>query len=193
MEASTIEPMRLVQRLFERAPYTTRLYSTLSAAEMTVDPIFVFNPDLPDVSNVHQATQVIECGKGRPDYLAPWRIELPQGSVLRGTSATARAWPDEVAAQPANLRVSMLSRTGAGRVIDDNSDEINTELAAYNDSVSSSQSPNGNSYQDHGGDFCSLRGSPGSSGPPGGGRLPLGLLSSALLGAVRLRRRQRST
>ena len=192
VEASAIEPMRSVQGLFDRSPYTTRLYSTLSAAEMTLDPVFVFNPDLPDVSNVHQARRVIECGKGG-GVQGPWRIELPQGSVLRGTAATAGTWPVEVAAQPANLRVSMLSRSGAGRVLDDNSDEINTELAVYNARVPSRQSvaPNAGSYEDSGGGFCSLRGSPGSSGLPRGGRVPLVVALSGLLGAACLRRRRR--
>ena len=35
--------------------YLTRLLTIVSPEEMTKDPIFAFNPDLPDVSNQHTA------------------------------------------------------------------------------------------------------------------------------------------
>ena len=41
-----VEPLRVTQALFGDFPYLTRLYTTLSAEEMTVDPMFSFNPDL---------------------------------------------------------------------------------------------------------------------------------------------------
>ncbi len=56
-----ITPLRDAQTLFTEHPYLTRLYTTLSASEMTVDPIFAFNPDLPDVSNTHIAKAKYEC------------------------------------------------------------------------------------------------------------------------------------
>jgi len=186
LDASVIEPMRSVRRLFDRAPYTTRLYSTLSAAEMTVDPVFVFNPDLPEVSNVHQATRVLECQRGQADFEAPWRIELPQGSVIRGTPDATGSWPQEVSAQPANFRVLAQSSSGEGRVVDDNADEINTLLASYNAELPSG-SGNGSAQASERGGFCSF------GTPPGGstGSLPLALGCSALIGSAWLRRRRR--
>jgi hypothetical protein len=114
IEADVIEPMRGVQRLLDRGPYVTRLYSTLSADEMTVDPLFVFNADLPDVSNIHQATRVIECDTDVFEFQANWRIEFPQGTVIRGTPDSIGQWPDAVAQQPANYQVLMLAQTGDG-------------------------------------------------------------------------------
>jgi hypothetical protein len=185
-EASVIEPMRSVQRLFDRTPYTTRLYSTLSAAEMTVDPVFVFNPDLPDLSNIHQAERVVECQRGKSEFEAPWRIEFPQGSVVRGTAASVGQWPDALSAQPANYRVSMLSSSGAGRVVDDNADQITTVLAAYNSDLPGSAALGATSdpNSERGG-FCSLGARPRGANP-----LPLGLGFSVLLGATWLRRRR---
>ena len=40
----------------------TRLFTTLSPEEMTKDPVFSFNPDLPEVSNEHLGTVIYHCG-----------------------------------------------------------------------------------------------------------------------------------
>src|SRR5690606_5374895 len=105
IEADVIEPVRGVQRLLDRGPYVTRLYSTLSADEMTADPVFVFNPDLPDVDNIHRAERVIECDSNLYESEASWRIDFPQGTVIRGTADQVGQWPDAVAEQPANFQV----------------------------------------------------------------------------------------
>jgi hypothetical protein len=53
---------RRPERAVRRAPYLTRLFTTMSAEEMTEDPTFAFNPDAVPVDNVHQATaQVYQC------------------------------------------------------------------------------------------------------------------------------------
>ncbi len=135
IEAGVIQPLRRVQQLVDSRPFVTRLYSTLSAEDMTVDPVFTFNASLPAVSNVHAAVRVIECNPNIYQFEAPWRIELPQGGVVRGTAADVGSWPSAVDAQPANLRVLQLSDTGAGVVDKDNSTQINAMLEAYNASV----------------------------------------------------------
>jgi MYXO-CTERM domain-containing protein len=56
----------------------TRLFTTMSAEEMTEDPVFVLR-EMADVSNVHTATMRVECG---PDYFywsAPQTLVLPSG------------------------------------------------------------------------------------------------------------------
>ena len=133
LEKSVIAPMRDVQELIDAHPYVTRLYSTLSAAEMTVDPLFSFNPELDDVANLHSAVRVVECGAGLSLFSAPWRVELPQGGVVRGTGqdAQSRTWPvtDE---QPFNRRVLQLGESGQGKVAEDNSaliDGMNAPVA----------------------------------------------------------------
>lgn len=135
IEAGVIEPMRLVQRLLDRQPYITRLYSTLSAAEMTADPVFTYNRDLRDVSNIHTARRVIECNPDLYQWQANWRIELPQGGVVRGTAQNVGVWPAAAAQQPANVRIRTLSESGPGRVMQDNSSLIGSMLQAYNDSI----------------------------------------------------------
>jgi hypothetical protein len=61
LELVIVGPLRHAQELFDRNPYFTRLYTSLSAEEMTVDPVFAFNSELGDVDNVHRATGLMLC------------------------------------------------------------------------------------------------------------------------------------
>jgi len=81
-----VEPLIFAERLFDR-PRLTRLTSSLSANEMTVDPVFTLNADMDDqadfVSNVHNADLVYECGNGTRFERAERRLELTDGRVIR--------------------------------------------------------------------------------------------------------------
>ncbi|MDB4981504.1 MAG: hypothetical protein JWM82_2256, partial [Myxococcales bacterium] len=55
LEARLIKPLQTAQAMFDAQPYLTRLLSTVSPEEMTRDPIFTLNAQLPDVSNEHVA------------------------------------------------------------------------------------------------------------------------------------------
>jgi hypothetical protein len=179
VEADVIEPLRRVQNRIDQAPYVTRLYSTLSAAEMTVDPVFVFNPELPDVDNIHRADRIIECDSGVYPFEAPWRIEFPQGTTIRGAANDVGSWPGAVDDQPPNFRVLTLAAAGEGAVVTDNAEVISDMLATYNAGIP------GPSRADSGG-FCSLRlGAPRSSAP-----FPIVLAWAGLLGAAWLRRKR---
>lgn len=50
-----LSPLQRLEGLFARSKSITRFFAKLSPDEMTRDPVFAFNPDLPDVSNVHTA------------------------------------------------------------------------------------------------------------------------------------------
>lgn len=78
-----VTPRREAQAMLARHSHFTRLFTTMSADEMTLDPLFRIDAGLPAVSNRHEARMVTECG---PDYFrwtAPQRIELPSGRVER--------------------------------------------------------------------------------------------------------------
>lgn len=186
MDRDVVEPLRRTQALIDQAPYATRLYSTLSAAEMTVDPVFITNPDLPDVSNLHQATRVVECNPLILERDASWRIDFPQGTTIRGTASSVGSWPAEVDAQPPNLRVLTLGASGEGVVVADNTSRIETMLADYNAGVPFVE---GTSAGDGG---CSLAGAriPVTRLPLSMGLL--GLLASAGLFHSRRARRPRA-
>ncbi|MFW6051194.1 MAG: DUF2330 domain-containing protein, partial [Myxococcota bacterium] len=132
LEAEVVEPMRRTQRLLEAHPYVTRLYTTMSAHEMTEDPIFGFNGSLEGVSNVHTANRVVHCTQGAPPADAPWRVELESGDVVWGEGSS---WPlaTDAGTMPANRRVLALERTGMGSVIDDHEEAIGWALAEHND------------------------------------------------------------
>lgn len=125
VEQNVIDPMIDTQKLITSRPYLTRLFTTMSADEMTVDPLFSVNPDLSDISNVHTAEQVIECSSDVYSWEAPWRVELPQGGVVRG-EGNGNAWPylPGNAQMPANRKIVELAESGAGEVVTDNSQLI---------------------------------------------------------------------
>ena len=150
VQDDVIRPMQETQALFDAIPYVTRFYTTMSADEMTVDPIFDFNADLPDYSNIHTAEQVIECAGRYSRFDAPWRISLPDGTVVRGRAQT---WPIDMSSEiPANQRIVRLGNTGQGSVIEDNRETIQHNVIRNN-------RVHARTYVDHGG--CSM--SPGKS------------------------------
>ena len=199
LEDNLITPARDTQKMLQSRPYLTRLYSTMSADEMTLDPAFTYNADLADVSNVHQAKQFIMCNPSIAQYDAPWRIELPQGGVLLGQGGGG--WPIEANALPANLKIVQLSTTGSGEVVTDNRGTISTELFQLTDmpqNPGAGTTPS-NKMATIGGDqtlpsMSAKGGSDCSVEAPGGGRAAQGLWALPLLGLVLgLRRGRRSS
>ena len=173
LDKFVIEPVRRVQRLIDAHPQITRLYTTLSADEMTLDPLFSFNEDLPNVNNVHTAERVIVCNPAVEEFQAPWRIELPQGGVVWGTAdqASAGSWPDELSTLPPNRVILHAAETGEGKVLEDNSTMILAQLERYNSGKGAATASGG----------CAA----------GRGRSSGAWLAVALLGAAMLRRRRR--
>jgi len=131
---NVIEPMERTRQLFEAHPYVTRFYTTMSADEMTKDPVFDFNPDLADYSNQHMADRIIECSPSIRQADAPWRVEIGNGMVVRGTGTT---WPFTVGddGMPANQIVRRVGTTGTGEIVTDNTSGILATLEAHNASV----------------------------------------------------------
>jgi hypothetical protein len=128
LEQKVVRPVSELAARFVRAPYLTRLYGRFDAADLTVDPRFVYNFDLDQLSNVHVARQYATCRPelARPED-APWRIELPQGGSVVGE---AGSWPLSLGALPANLKVVTLGTSGSGIVVQDNSESIGMKLFA---------------------------------------------------------------
>ncbi len=127
-----VQPMVDTRALFEAHPQLTRLYTTLSPAEMSLDPEFDFNPDLPMVSNRHEAERIIECAPELGLSEAPWRVLLPSGDTVRGRGAS---WPLAPGDLPANETVVMASTSGAGTMLENRRAEIEAALAAHNATV----------------------------------------------------------
>ena len=66
-----------LNQLFFSSPQITRLYTTMSANEMTIDPLFSFNPDLEEVDRFHRATLHVSCDESGEEISR--RIELSDG------------------------------------------------------------------------------------------------------------------
>ena len=64
LDMKFVKPLVEAQALFQRHPYLTRMFTTISPDEMSKDPLFSFNPDLPDVSNEHWIKATAECKEG---------------------------------------------------------------------------------------------------------------------------------
>ena len=125
LREGVIAPVADAAAMFDRAPYLTRLYTAMSPDERTVDPTFDYDMDLAQVSNVHIARQVLDCGPSLDPHDAPWRMKLPQGGVIVGKGSV---WPVPADAAPANLEIVDLVTGGPGTVVKDNREAIGTSL-----------------------------------------------------------------
>ncbi len=101
--AAVAQPIIDADRLLDSKPTLTRMFTTLSPEDMTKDPVFGFNPSLPDVSNVHGATRVTGC-QNVPTTFATERYSLPDESRLTETKRSE---------MPAAARVEQLPEEGA--------------------------------------------------------------------------------
>ena len=126
LREKVVKPVADTAAMLTRAPYLTRLYSTMNPDEMTVDPAFDYNFDLAQVSNIHIARQFLRCGPALSQRDAPWRMRLPQGGVIAGKGA---GWPVAQGSMPANLKIVALAAAGSGTVVTDNSDDIGMSLS----------------------------------------------------------------
>ena len=129
LEASIVAPLRHAQELFDSLPYFTRLHTSLSAEEMTVDPVFAFNSEMGDVDNVHRATAVMICANDGDYNAGPIVVTLSDGrEVLTSYSASG-----QLDAMPGAASLEQTSATGAPVAVprtDGRSAVV--ELAAHN-------------------------------------------------------------
>lgn len=105
-------------------PYLTRMFTTISPAEMTVDPFFWANPDLPEVDLTSQiATRRSLCNDD-----SVWT--LPDGREVYVASGSA--WPGLDGELPYEEEVAQMPAAGAPQTLVDRRAEIATLLAAHN-------------------------------------------------------------
>jgi len=125
-----VRPMVDTENLVQEQAYLTRHYTTMSAEDMTEDPVFDLNPDMGDLSNVHTADQVIECSSEYYFFEAPYRIELPSGLVVYGEQG--EPWPVDISQStlPAALTIAQAGTRGQPEVMVNNRSMIQEELDA---------------------------------------------------------------
>ncbi len=196
------KPVLETENLLMSRGYVTRLYTTMSADEMTLDPIFDFNEDLDDVEMVRVAEQVMDCEGG-------WHVNLPQGDTVIGEEAGV--WPMSLGGdQPAARVIMQLGTSGQGEVLVDNSEVIAGLIGGgtldEDGTVTLGDDPGGDGDGDGPGDEDGVDGAAGSpaasltggdgddgcgcSAPGGGGGNNAALILFAL-GYLVMRRRRR--
>jgi len=77
---TVIDPLAETLAVFDGDPYMTRLFTTLSPEEMTLDPIFSFNPDLDDQGLDRNATLETRC----TGFTTRWTLTLGEGTGRDG-------------------------------------------------------------------------------------------------------------
>jgi hypothetical protein len=78
-----LQPRVHAQQLFDTHAKVTRLVTFISPEEMKVDPTFLENSTLPDVSNLRVADAVLQCGaRDFSSCDAPMRLALPGGKSV---------------------------------------------------------------------------------------------------------------
>jgi len=124
------EPREALNALFESNPYLTRLYSTMSPQEMTLDPTFGWNRDLPDRPSMRRATRYVRCRQGEPDF-AGAIIETESGIRFRvgeddQVNVIRRQEGETVRGMeiPAALVIEEQMPAGQSRVLTDNAEAI---------------------------------------------------------------------
>ena len=190
MEDFVLAPMDDTQELLGSEAYLTRFFTTMSAFEMTKDPIFKVNAELPDVSNIHTATRTILCSPDVDFFQAPWRVSF-DGVDVYGRNSVWPVGPDDLSA---NRRVEQLDAEGEPEVVTDNTETIRQQIVdAGADDPRSPASNDGDGGDDGSG------GNGGSGGDDGGcstasGKSPVGnggALAALLLGLMVAARRRR--
>ncbi len=122
LDERVVTPLRDTQAVLESKPYFTRLFTTVSADEMTRDPVFSQNPDLADVSNVHVAKATPTCGSDQNQPPESVLIELDDGQTMTLTGPFQQdfpeiTYPDPAPGEPAALRIELIGATGQGTVV----------------------------------------------------------------------------
>ncbi len=117
LERIVVEPLEGLQELFDEKPYLTRLYTTLSADEMSVDPMFDYNPDLPEVDNIRYADARWDCGGSEDTPLEKWDLIV---TLADGREVRSRPFADggpRPFAEPAAASVEQLRTSGPPEVL----------------------------------------------------------------------------
>jgi hypothetical protein len=133
LEERVIVPGRHASDLLGAYPYITRMYTTISPVEMTVDPTFQELDGLPNVRSTQMATAVTDCG-GSTGVVLPDGREVGLARATNPSMPGAVQWPMFSKEMPWAERVEELTANGP-IVLVDNHDVIDRVLKAWNDSI----------------------------------------------------------
>ena len=128
LRGSVIEPLEEIISVFEDKPFMTRLFTTLSPEEMTLDPEFTFNPQIAGQGLERQAFLTFDCVAGTTQ----WELELGSGTgregevVMRGLGQSPLFSLPPVIEQFAVASAARLDATGDAELVTVNAFETAT-------------------------------------------------------------------
>jgi hypothetical protein len=96
LNEAIVTPRAHAQELVERHAKLTRLFTTMSAVDMTEDPVFYPSEVTRDVSNIHTARLITECAPEYFYYSAPQKMILPSGREVRTREGVVYPGTDEM-------------------------------------------------------------------------------------------------
>lgn len=139
IEAEIIEPMDEANELFRRHSYITRLTSSMSPEEMTLDPFFVINPDMPDKSNQYRAEVEVHCDDGSSPWESRRTLTLNDGRQIHVPSdewlgANGMSYDDflELLGANAAMIIERTSASGLPEALVDASGDIDNAIDEHN-------------------------------------------------------------
>jgi MYXO-CTERM domain-containing protein len=127
LSSRIIDPARHADSLLANWPYLTRMFTTISPAEMTVDPEFLEHDGLPTVRVSGSSVQRVTCAGARG-------VALPDGRQVALTPTGT--WPGFSALMPFAERIEEYPPVGDAIVLVDNTERINSQLKTWNDTLS---------------------------------------------------------
>jgi Uncharacterized protein conserved in bacteria (DUF2330) len=175
LDERVVTPTLAAGALFRDNKYMSRLFTTLSPNEMTRDPVFSFNPELPDVSNVHQGRLIYYCGRIPEDSptATPAKIVTEDGWELILPDGTDRnPWTD--VGWPKSHYIQVVREEGPEDSVVDNTEEIAAFIRERDYRIPGGEGSGGG---------CSV------AGGRSGGLLGLGVLAGLMLARRRRPRR----
>jgi MYXO-CTERM domain-containing protein len=124
LDVKIVTPVRAAAALFDQHPYLTRLHTRIGPEDMNRDPVFSFNPFLPDVAPAHLARMQVGC-----DPVQPWMYDATltteEGFVVDYPGQSPPRYLDSL---PGALRIEILREDGVPDVVVDNTTLIRETL-----------------------------------------------------------------
>jgi hypothetical protein len=131
IDMRVVQPTLAAGALFDKFPYLTRLYTTLSPEDMNKDPVFSYNAGLPDYSNVHEGILTYHCGilgNNGNQANTPATLRTANGWVLSYPYGVASVTPIDTL--PASERIEVLREEGNPQIVEDNTPQIDNKLGS---------------------------------------------------------------
>ncbi|EDM78204.1 hypothetical protein PPSIR1_00685 [Plesiocystis pacifica SIR-1] len=110
--------------LLDTWPYLTRLHTTISPSEMTEDPTFHVNADLPEVDPLVVTDSLVMCGGDQVyDVAFEASEDLGGAQIVQVCQPDGTSYPS-FEAMPTALRIEQIPEMGPPQVVQDNSAAI---------------------------------------------------------------------